>query len=161
MSPKHAVLFVCMGNICRSPSAEGVFRAQVARTYLAKHLDIDSAGTHNYHPGDAPDPRSQKAARARGYDLSPLRARVVTTQDFDRFDYILAMDEQNLAQLKQRCPPHANAKILLFTEFSKLYFRQAVPDPYYGGTAGFETVLDMLEETSEHFIAHLTQTQSR
>jgi protein-tyrosine phosphatase len=140
-----SVLFVCMGNICRSPSAEGVFVHRVAAEGLADRIRVDSAGTHAYHVGHPPDPRSQKAARARGYELDGLRARLVSREDFDRFDYILAMDRDNLNELKRMAPRDAKVKPQLFMDYSAHPGRE-VPDPYTGGGQGFEDVLDMIEE---------------
>ncbi len=142
------ILFVCLGNICRSPSAEGVFRRVLQER--AAHLDvhIDSAGTADYHIGKAPDARSRAAALRRGVDISQLRARQVASEDFERFDLILAMDEENLAELKHRADPAYHDRIRLLMEFAPDSQRSAVPDPYYGGEQGFEDVLDLLEEAS-------------
>ncbi|MEM8983087.1 MAG: low molecular weight protein-tyrosine-phosphatase [Pseudomonadota bacterium] len=144
-NPKNSVLFVCMGNICRSPTAEGVFRARVPN--LAAWL-IDSAGTHAYHVGEPPDPRSIAAAAERGYDLTPLKARRVADDDYFRFDLIIAMDGDNLANLTARMPDGATAKLALLSDYSAnpdLRGRD-VPDPYYGGARGFDRVLDMIED---------------
>ncbi|MFO1407269.1 MAG: low molecular weight protein-tyrosine-phosphatase [Steroidobacteraceae bacterium] len=140
------VLFVCMGNICRSPTAEGVFRKLVAERAAHLELEIDSAGTHGYHVGDPPDPRSIEAAARRGVDLTPLRARKVGARDFERFDLILAMDRLNRETLIDRCPPEYHSRVRLFLEFAPGIDEQDVPDPYYGGPAGFEQVLDLVEE---------------
>lgn len=140
------VLMVCMGNICRSPTAEAVLRVQAERRDLGARLFIDSAGTHgHYHAGEPPDPRSQKHAARRGYDLSPLRAREVLAQDFERFDWILAMDEANLDDLRQQCPDRFVGKLARLLDFAPGGGDLDVPDPYYGGAAGFETVLDRVE----------------
>lgn len=139
------VLFVCMGNICRSPTAEGVFRHLVEEQGLAGKIIIDSAGTHDYHIGDAPDARSQAAAARRGYDLSGLRARQVVRDDFSRFDYVLAMDQANLGLLQQQCPENYRNRLKLFLEFADDGALREVPDPYYGGAQGFEQVLDLVE----------------
>jgi protein-tyrosine phosphatase len=139
------VLFVCMGNICRSPTAEGVFRHLVEEQGLAGKIIIDSAGTHDYHIGDAPDARSQAAAARRGYDLSRLRARQVVRDDFSRFDYVLAMDQANLGLLQQQCPENYRNRLKLFLEFADDGALREVPDPYYGGAQGFEQVLDLVE----------------
>jgi protein-tyrosine phosphatase len=139
-------LFCCMGNICRSPTAEGVFRHHVVSAGLESRIRIDSAGTHDYHIGHAPDPRSQAAAAARGYDLGALRARQVVPQDFGLFDYILAMDKDNLAELRQVAPQNYRSKPRLFMEYGTYRVGREVPDPYYGGRDGFEQVLDMAEE---------------
>lgn len=143
---KIKVLFVCMGNICRSPTAEGVFRRQVSEAGQADLVVIDSAGTHNYHIGSPPDNRAQQAALQRGYDLSGLRGRQVGARDFYEFDYILPMDRENLANLSQICPPQEQHKLKLFMEFSRGYSEREVPDPYYGGNQGFENVLNMVED---------------
>jgi len=142
------VVFVCMGNICRSPTAEGVFRHYVREAGLENRFDIDSAGTHAYHVGDPPDERSQRAAAARGYDLSALRARQVNAADFARFDYLLAMDEANLGLLHERCPATHAHKLGLFMSWGARREAIAVPDPYYGGAQGFERVLDMVEDAA-------------
>ena len=149
------VLFVCMGNLCRSPMAEGVFRQHVAQAGLDGHIAIDSAGTHDYHVGDAPDTRAQRAAGRRGYDLSALRGRQVSRADFSEFDYVLAMDAANLRELERLCPPQHAHKIKLFMEFSAGAVLREVPDPYYGGEQGFEMVLDMVEEASRGLLDHL------
>lgn len=144
-----SVLFVCMGNICRSPTAEGVFRRKVSEAGLVERIHIDSAGTHAYHIGNPPDPRTMHAALRRGYDLSSLRARKVGAQDFSRFDYVLAMDEDNLAILERLMPSGGSARVGLFMEFAPGYGVREVPDPYYGGVSGFEQVLDMVEMAAE------------
>jgi protein-tyrosine phosphatase len=141
-----SVLFCCMGNICRSPTAEGVFRHQVTLAGLEMRVRIDSAGTHDYHIGHAPDSRSQDAAAARGYALGNLRARQVAQQDFAAFDYILAMDKGNLAELRRVVPQEHRAKPRLFMDFSAGRAGSEVPDPYHGGPEGFEQVLDMVED---------------
>ena len=143
------ILFVCMGNICRSPSAEGVFRKLVSERRPDLHLEIDSAGTHDYHTGRPPDRRSIEAAARRGVDLSALRARTVTQDDFERFDLILAMDRDNLALLHQRAPAAHRERVRLLMEFAPDAVTREVPDPYYGSTNGFEEVLDLLEEATE------------
>lgn len=152
---KVSVIFICMGNICRSPTAEAVFRHQVENAGLAGHILIDSAGTHDYHIGDAPDFRAQQAAGQRGYDLSGLRGRQVERNDFYRFDYVLAMDNHNLAILQRIAPPDCNAKVQLFLEYAKHHAEREVPDPYYGGAAGFERVLDMVEDASQGLLQHI------
>ena len=152
---KVSVLFVCMGNLCRSPMAEGVFRQHVAEARLDGRLAIDSAGTHDYHVGDPPDPRAQRAAGRRGYDLSELRGRQVSRADFSEFDYVLAMDAVNLRALERLCPPQHTHKIRLIMEFGADSVMREVPDPYYGGEQGFELVLDMVEEASRGLLEHL------
>jgi protein-tyrosine phosphatase len=151
------ILFVCMGNICRSPTAEGVFRAKVAQAGLASKVSIDSAGTHNYHPGSPPDDRSQAHALARGYDLSRLRARQISEADYEKFDLILAMDWDNLALLQDDCPLEQAHKLKLFMRFADpaLALGEVVPDPYHGGKTGFEQVLDRVEAASAGLLAHI------
>lgn len=146
---KASVLMVCMGNICRSPTAEGVFRRLAEEAGVLDELMIDSAGTHDYHVGNQPDPRAQEAARRRGYDLSSLRARQVEERDFARFDYILAMDRENLASLQRLCPPEHRHKVRLYLSFSSRFADAEVPDPYYGGREGFDRVLDMVEDAAQ------------
>jgi protein-tyrosine phosphatase len=152
---KIKVLFVCMGNICRSPTAEGVFNKLIEDRYLGERFTVDSAGTHAYHIGAAPDLRSQKAARNRGVELAKLRARKFTVDDFSDFDHILAMDMENHTLLAAACPDEHKAKVRLFLDYAPhLPFRE-VPDPYYGGSFGFERVLDLVEEASEGFLKTL------
>jgi protein-tyrosine phosphatase len=145
MMIKVKVLFVCMGNICRSPTAEGVARVFSERAGVADGFEFDSAGTHGYHIGQPPDARTRKAAAGRGYDLSSLKARQVNDYDFERFDYILAMDRSNLELLERACPAHHRDKLGLFLEFGSGLAEDEVPDPYYGGAEGFEHVLDLIE----------------
>ncbi|KPJ31910.1 phosphotyrosine protein phosphatase [Burkholderia multivorans] len=140
-----AICFVCLGNICRSPTAEGVMRHQVDAAGLADHIEIDSAGTGDWHVGEPPDTRAQAAARTRGYDLSTLHARQVSADDFERFDLLLAMDEANLAELRRRCPPAHRDKVRLLMEFAPGATETEVADPYFGGAQGFEQVLDQVE----------------
>jgi protein-tyrosine phosphatase len=154
------ILFICLGNICRSPTAEGVLRVLAAREAPELPLEIDSAGTAGYHVGEPPDPRMRHAAARRGYDLSGLRARVVEPVDFERFDLILAMDQENLRVLKRRAPAHAHERLRLFLEFAPESGTAEVPDPYYGGATGFEEVLDLVESAARGLLAHLRQ-QSR
>lgn len=149
------VLFVCMGNICRSPTAEGVFKRFVADYGLSKQIESDSAGTHDYHIGEPPDSRSQAAAKRRGYDLSALRARQVALDDFADFDYVLAMDEVNHAALRRLCPAQYRERVKLFLEFSPEAGRRDVPDPYYGGAQGFEEVLDLVELAAQGLLRHI------
>ncbi|MDP1537785.1 MAG: low molecular weight protein-tyrosine-phosphatase [Burkholderiales bacterium] len=151
------VLFVCMGNICRSPTAEGVFRHVVAQQGLAEQIIIDSAGTHDYHIGAPPDTRAQAAAARRGYDLSALRARQVTPGDFAEFDYVLAMDEANHRLLLPLCPVEFRDRLRLFLEFAAGSALREVPDPYYGGTQGFEEVLDLVENAAQGLLQHITK----
>jgi protein-tyrosine phosphatase len=149
------VVFVCMGNICRSPTAEAVFRARVREAGLAQRIFVDSAGTHNYHIGDPPDMRAQGAASRRGYDMSTRRGRQIGVADFGRFDYVLAMDRANLAVLQRLRPRDAKSHLGLFLEFAQRHEAYEVPDPYYGGAEGFERVLDMVEDAADGLLAHV------
>ncbi|GAB2843576.1 low molecular weight protein-tyrosine-phosphatase [Pseudoduganella ginsengisoli] len=155
---KTSILFVCMGNICRSPTAEGVFRHRAEQAGLA--LDIDSAGTHAYHVGNPPDQRSMQHAHKRGYDLSAQRARQVSAMDFEVFDHILAMDHENLAILTSRCPAPYQHKLGLFMQYATRSDSDIVPDPYYGGAQGFDQVLDYVEDAADGLITML-QTCNR
>lgn len=155
---KIKILFVCMGNICRSPTAEGVFTALVAKKNLTEYFRIDSAGTHAYHEGEAPDLRAQKAARERGVELKHIRARRVVYADFEAFDHILVMDDENYAIVDQACPTEYKHKIRHFLAYAPHLNTREVPDPYYGGSYGFERVLDMVEAASEGLIKALQQT---
>ena len=152
------VLFVCMGNICRSPTAEGVFRKLLAERAPELDVEIDSAGTHGFHDGGPPDPRACRAAERRGVDLKPLRARRVTERDFERFELVLAMDEQNLEFLLELCPVEYRPRVRLLLEFAPHLERREVPDPYYGGSTGFEFVLDLVEEAAAGLLEHLRNT---
>jgi len=154
------VLFVCMGNICRSPTAEGVFRATVDRAGLGNQIAIDSAGTHAYHIGEPPDTRAQAAARRRGFDLGGLRGRKATSSDFETFDYVLAMDEENFDNLMAICPTGFEKRIQLFLDYAPDRPERSVPDPYFGGDAGFERVLDMIEEASQGLLVHIRETHN-
>lgn len=149
------VLFVCMGNICRSPTAEGVFRRIVREAGLDQVVHIDSAGTHDYHIGKSPDRRAQEAAGGRGYDLSDLTARQVSRRDFAEFDRILAMDRDNLNDLLRICPAEHRGKVRLFLSHSEQFSGQEVPDPYYGGSQGFEQVLDMVEDAARGLLKEI------
>lgn len=150
-----SILFVCMGNICRSPTAEAVFRTKAKQAGL--RLEIDSAGTIGYHQGATPDMRSRQAGERRGIDFSGIYARRVEDADFERFDLILAADRQNLADLKQRCPTHLHYKLDMILGFGIAEGEEAqeVPDPYYGGDDGFELVIDLLEHSCEALVAEL------
>ncbi|WP_054113984.1 low molecular weight protein-tyrosine-phosphatase [Marinagarivorans algicola] len=153
------VLFVCLGNICRSPTAHGVFEQLIARRALGLRIVVDSAGTANWHSGKAPDSRSIQAAHKRGYALNHLRARQVIVQDFDEFDVILAMDNSNLEDLRELCPSHFTGHLGLFLDFAKDRETE-VPDPYHGGEEGFERVLDLVEDASEGLLAFLMDKKS-
>lgn len=155
---KTNVLFVCMGNICRSPTAEGVFRSVVDVEQLSQLIDCDSAGTHAYHIGNSPDSRSQATAKNHNVDLSNLVARKVTTKDFDAFDYIIAMDKDNLTNLKdiqKSIPASSKALVHLFMEFASNWDNDQVPDPYYGGNNGFEQVYKMVSDASKGLLEHI------
>lgn len=145
---KIQVLFVCMGNICRSPTAHGVFRQLVRAEGLEEWIEIDSAGTHAYHIGKAPDERAQGTATGRGIDISDLRARRVAAEDFERFDYVIAMDSDNHAILAELCPAQLRHRVFMFMQFAPEHGEAEVPDPYFGGQRGFERVFDMVEAAS-------------
>jgi len=153
--PDRAVLFVCMGNICRSPTAEGVFRRLLEQEAPELEILVDSAGTHAYHVGHPPDPRACRAAERRGVDLRTQRARQVTVEDFARHELVLAMDRDNYAQLIELCPVEYRERVRLFLEFAPGLGRDEVPDPYYGGSNGFEHVLDLVEEAARGLLEHL------
>ncbi len=155
------VLLVCMGNICRSPMAEGVLRDRLAARSVLRVVHVDSAGTHGYHAGAPPDRRAQAAAARRGIDISGLRARQVAATDFESFDYILAMDRDNLEFLLEVADDIHHAKIRLFGEFSAHNLGVEVPDPYYGGATGFERVLDLVEEVSNGLLEELERVAGR
>lgn len=151
----RSVLFICTGNICRSPTAEGVFRKMVADAGLARAIRVDSAGTHAYHVGEPPDTRSQAIARSRGYELSGIRARRIEAGDFAAFDLILAMDRDHHAILGRLTPPAARAKVGLMLTYARRAQTLDVPDPYYGGPEGFELVLDLIEDAAAGLLASL------
>jgi low molecular weight protein-tyrosine phosphatase len=158
---KHRLLFVCLGNICRSPMAEGVFR-QVAEEENALHLfEIDSAGMGDWHKGQAPDSRAQKAVRRRGIDISHQSARKVKLEDFEDFDLILAMDESNIADLFEVAPHSARSKIRRFLDYAPHVGTRDVPDPYYGGPEGFDDALDLIDEAARGLLADLTGIKKR
>lgn len=150
---------VCLGNICRSPTAHGVFQHLIRQQGLQHRVTVDSAGTGNWHIGEAPDPRTVLAASRRGYDLTGLTARQVTHQDYHRFDYLLAMDESNLAALEANRPADSDATIQLLLDYTRRGDK-AVPDPYYKGARGFEIVLDLIEEASAGLLEFLVRQHS-
>jgi protein-tyrosine phosphatase len=149
------VLFVCSGNICRSPTAEGVFGALLDEHGLTRDIGVDSAGLGAWHVGEAPDRRAQAAARQRGIELGGQRARQARAEDFRRFDYVIAMDESNRDGLARLCPAGAEGRIHLFLDFAPGSGRREVPDPYYGAGDGFDTVLDLIEAASRGLLAHI------
>ena len=154
------LLFVCLGNICRSPTAEAVFAQMAAQSMPEVSFEVDSAGTANYHVGAPPDERSQIAAQRRGYDLSALRARAVRDADFAHYDLILAMDEANLAALTARCPPDYRDRLRLFMDYAPDSGVTAVPDPYYGDAAGFDRVIDLVESAATGLLKTLASPSS-
>jgi protein-tyrosine phosphatase len=154
---KIGILFVCMGNICRSPTAEGVFRHHVAEAGLEDLFEIDSAGTHAYHVGEPPDTRAQKAAARRGVSLADIRARRVVPEDFERFHHIIVMDQDNLALLHEQADAEQRLKIRLFLQYAAGPETE-VPDPYYGGATGFERVLDLVEDASRGLLEALRRS---
>jgi len=158
MGARISVMFVCMGNICRSPTAEAVFRHYVENAGLSGNILTDSAGTHDYHVGESPDRRAQRAAEQRGYDMRGLRGRQVEEEDFRSFDYVLAMDRANLAILRGLAPQGSKAHVGLFLDHARHHAEREVTDPYYGGAEGFERVLDMVEDASEGLLQHIRQT---
>lgn len=151
------VLFVCLGNICRSPTAHGVFLKKINDQKLDQHIYVDSAGTGDWHVGEQPDTRAIKAAAQRGYDLLPLRARQVQESDFVEFDYIMAMDGDNVRNLRSICPEQFQHKIQLLLDYGQHAVKH-VPDPYYGNHDGFENVVDLIETASDHLLVHITAT---
>ncbi len=155
MSRPLGVLFVCLGNICRSPTAHGIFQHRVDRHGLGDRIVVDSCGTGDWHIGHAPDPRSAAAALRRGYDLSELRARQVASDDFLRFDYILAMDAANLRDLQQLRPRDFGGRLDLFLDYARDVDEREVPDPYYGGAEGFDRVLDLVENAADGLLERL------
>ena len=155
---KIKVLFVCMGNICRSPTAEGVFTKLVTDKNLTSMFTIDSAGTHAYHVGNPPDYRAQQAAKRRGIEIENLRARKVHSSDFEYFDYVLVMDDDNYGIVMDSCPKEHRDKVKYFLDFAPHLGVREVPDPYYGEKLGFERVLDMVEDASHGFLAALQQS---
>lgn len=153
-----SVLFVCLGNICRSPTAHAIFRQKAEA--LGLNIEVESAGTSAYHEGTRPDPRSVAAGKKRNYDFSAISSRKIKEQDFEYYDLILAMDNDNLASLRRRCPEEYQSKVRLMLEFSEKYADVIeVPDPYYGGAAGFEFVLDLLENASDGLVSAIVKNQ--
>jgi protein-tyrosine phosphatase len=150
-----SVLFVCTGNICRSPTAEGIFRKLAGEAGMGETMLADSAGTHAYHIGEPPDPRAQDAAAKRGYDLSGLRARRFEQADFQRFDLILAMDRDHHSILLRMARLSAAHKLKLVMSYARRFEEEEVPDPYYGGPQGFERVLDLLEDAAQGLLESL------
>lgn len=144
-----SILFVCMGNICRSPTAHGVMLHKIQRAGLSGKIQVDSAGTHDYHASAPPDERAQSHAASRGYDIAGLRARQIVTSDFANFDLLLAMDRANLAHLQAHCPAKHQHKLQLLTDFCTQLHATEVPDPYYGNNDGFERVLDLVEDACD------------
>ncbi len=159
MDAKVKILFVCMGNICRSPLAEGVFRHHAEQAGIINQINIDSAGTHAYHIGEPPDPRSQSIATEHSIDISKQRARKVAQRDFQAFDYILAMDQDNYHSLIDDCPKEFRDRIHLFLNFAPHLDNQDVPDPYYGGSFGFERVFDLVTDASAGLLETLCKNQ--
>lgn len=156
---RTSVLFVCMGNICRSPTAEGVFRHYVEQSGLQDNIQIDSAGTHAYHSGEPSDSRAMAAAARRGFSLAGIRARRIEDEDFEKFDHVIAMDIENLEVLRSRAGERYSSKITLFLDYAASD-ESEVPDPYYGGSAGFERVLDLVEDASRGLLEMLSKKSS-
>ncbi|MBK1674017.1 phosphotyrosine protein phosphatase [Ectothiorhodospira shaposhnikovii] len=152
---KVSVLFVCMGNICRSPLAQGVFEHHLARAGLSDVIHVDSAGTHAYHVGEPPDERARRTAQARGIDLSAQRARRMEREDLDRFDYVLVMDRDNLESVRRMGEARSGVRLSLLMEFGEGWSEKEVPDPYYGGSTGFERVMDMVEDAALGLLNHI------
>lgn len=155
LAPRLHIVFFCMGNICRSPTAHGVFRQRVEQAGLQDWVHIDSAGTHNYHPGKAPDSRTQRHALMRGYDLSDLRARQLVDADFEQAHLLLGMDWDNMALAESMAPAQAMRKLRRLTEFCQRHTDPVVPDPYYGGAPDFERVLDLVEDACDGLLLHV------
>ncbi len=159
---KKKVLFVCLGNICRSPSAEAVFRSLLEKKQLTDKFIVDSAGTSDWHAGEPADVRMQKHASKRGYTLTSVSRPVIPERDFKKFDYIVAMDRENLDDLKEMAPRSKYLKkLFLMTDFNRKFDYDGVPDPYYGGDEGFELVLDLLEEATEGLLEHIQNKPGR
>jgi protein-tyrosine phosphatase len=159
--PPLRITFVCMGNICRSPTAHGVMRHKLQQAGLADRVEVSSAGTHAWHEGEPPDPRSQQHARRRGYDLSDLRARRLQALDFEQSHLVLVMDWDNLALAEELCPDEHRARLKRLTEFCRRFDTPVVPDPYAGGPRGFEEVLDLVEDACDGVLAHVQRALGR
>lgn len=153
------VLFVCLGNICRSPTAEGVFRKLVREESLEHLFEIDSAGTHAYHIGEPPDERARDACARRGIDIKHLSGRKAVPEDLEKFDYVLAMDRENFNDLIDICPAGHEARVRLFMEFAPNWPENEVPDPYFGGVSGFDRVLDMIEDAARGLLNEIRRTR--
>ena len=160
MKDRVSVLFVCLGNICRSPTSEGVFRSVAENQNLDFELFVDSAGTAGYHIGHPPDSRAIRAANRRGVDLTNLRARRITYQDYEQFDYIIGMDRWNYDDLNEMAPSDYKGRVCLFMEFASGWDNDEIPDPYYGGPNGFEQVLDMVENASAGLLEDIKKARS-
>lgn len=154
MTAQIQVLMVCLGNICRSPTAHGVFQNRVNNAGLTDKIHVDCSGTGNYHIGEKPDLRSIETAAQRGYELDKFRARQVQASDFEQFDYILAMDHSNLKDLRARCPANSRSKLQLFLDYADCNY-EAVPDPYFSGPEGFDIVLDLIEDASDGLLRYI------
>ena len=154
------ILFCCMGNICRSPTAHGVFENMVKQAGMVADVEVDSAGTHAYHIGEMPDSRSSQCASERGFDLSYIRARRVEVSDFDYFDYVLAMDNDNLSILQSMSPKQHKNKVCLFLDYAKSCTETEVPDPYYGGPNGFDHVFDLVEQASKGLLEEIKNNKT-
>ncbi len=157
MAHDTSIVFICMGNICRSPTAEGVFRHKARAAGLIERIAIDSAGTHDYHPGSPPDARSQHHAKRRGYDLSSLRARALSEADIERFDWLIVMDDLNYSTVRKRMADEHHHKLRRLTEFCRAHQTREVPDPYYGEREDFERVLDLVEDGCDGLLAHVRE----
>lgn len=155
MAHDTSIVFICMGNICRSPTAEGVFRHKARAAGLIERIAIDSAGTHDYHPGSPPDSRSQHHAKRRGYDLSGLRARALSEADIERFDWLIVMDDLNYSTVLKRMADEHRHKLRRLTAFCTVHQTREVPDPYYGEREDFERVLDLVEDGCEGLLAQI------
>lgn len=153
--PRVKVLFVCMGNLCRSPLSQGVFEKLVADAGLSKLIQVDSAGTHTYYIDSHPDKRAQTIAKKRGYDISRQRARRLTSVDLENFDYLVAMDRDNMDYLKSNCPPGMESKLRLFMTFTADHRLEEIPDPFYGGLSGFERVVNLIEDATPGLVTEI------